>query len=217
MLLKQLTEVLWRLYQDGKANVETQTFKKPDVLQMVTMGTANAFRELYYASKRNSDYNTPDYSFISPLLAVKTFPLTPANIIGKRRVDMSEFDMYRLPRNSHFTNVYPETDEGCGNEMVGEITQVSPGEENFYINNPDFKFMLFYVVKGRGLDTYNIPACITSLTVEASYATEDADISLDVAYDVASKVLVQLLKTEEITGDVQTKLRGELQKMEGIK
>lgn len=217
MILKQLTEVTWRLYQDGSANVKTQTFKKPDVTQMVMMGAANAFRELYYASKKTSDYNTPDYSFSSPLLSVKPFDLPEANIIGKRRIDMSDFDLYRLPRNSHITNIYPETGDGCGNEEVGEITLVSPGEENFYIGNPDFKTMQFGVVKGRGIDTYNIPPCIKSLSVETTFATDDVDISLDVAYDVSSKILVQLLKTEEITGEVQTKLRGELQKMEGIK
>lgn len=217
MILKQLTEIIWRIYQDGNADVKTQTFKKPDVSQMAMMGAGSAFRDLYYASKKTSDYNTADYSFISPLLVSKIFDLPESNIIGKRRVDMSEFDLFRLPRNSHFTNVYPETDEGCGNEEVGEITQVSPGEENFYINKPDFKTMQFYVVKGRGLDTYNIPPCIKKLTVEAPYVDDDIDISLDVAYEVASKILVQLLKTEEITGEVQKRLKAELQKMEGIK
>lgn len=217
MILKTLTEVIWSTYQTGKPDVESQTFRKPDVEQLVIMATGNAFRELYYASRKVSDFNTSDYSFLSPLLTQKKFVLPPGNIIRKRRIDMSEYDLFRLPKNSHFTNVYPEIEEGCGNQEVGEITQVSPGEENFYINDPDYRTFQFYVVKGRGLDTYNIPDSITHLLVEAPFVSNDIDITLDVAYEIGSKILLQLLKTQDVTGQVQEKLREDIQKAEGIK
>jgi hypothetical protein len=57
----------------------------------------------------------------------------------------------------------------CRNDEVGEITQVAPAEENFYINDPELKEFIFYVVKGKGLNFYNLPLCVKSVIVEATY------------------------------------------------
>jgi len=217
MRLNELSETIWAAYQSGSPDVKKQTFHQQDIAQMVKMAAGNAFRELYYASKQESGYREPDYFFSSPLLQVKRYELPEPNIIGLRRADMSADDLYRLPRNSHFVNVYPYSEKSCGNEEVGEITQVAPGEENFYINDPNFKWVKFYVVKGRGLNTYNIPICVTHIEVEATFDDEEADISLDVAWTVASSVLARVLQTNDATGETQKRLKRELEKKEGLK
>jgi len=218
MRLIELSETVWKIFQSGRAKVEKQTFHQADVQQMLKMSVANSFREMYYASKKENRYNEPDYFFSSPLLDVKRFPLPEANIVGMRRADMAEFDLYRLPRNSHFTNVYPVAGKsGCGNGEVGEITQVAPGEENFYATDPDYAEFQFYVVKGRGLNTYGIPPCIEAVDVEATYESDEIDISLDIAFSSASVVLARLLQTNDATGETQKQLKHELEKREGFK
>jgi hypothetical protein len=218
MKLVELSELVWKLVQAGRPNVQKQTFHEPDVRQFLKVAVANSFREMFYTSKKESRYNEPDYFFSSPLLDVKRFELTAANMVGMRRADMSAWDLYRLPRNSHFTNIYPVAGEsGCGNQEVGEITQVSPGEENFYATDPDYENFQFYVVKGRGINTYNIPPCIKSVDIEATYEVEDVDITMDIAFTAASTVLARLLQTNDATGETQKQLKHELEKREGFK
>lgn len=218
MKISTISEVIWSLLQSGNANVQKQTFDKADVQQLLKMAVGNSFREMYYASKKESRFNEPDYFFSSPLLQVKRFELTEPNMVGLRRADMSEFDLYRLPRNSHFTNIYPVASEaGCGNDEVGEITLVSPGEENFYATDPDLSSFQFAVVKGRGLNTYNIPPCIKSVDIEAMYdLDDDVDVTLDIAFSSASTVLARLLQTNDATGQTQKQLKHDLEKKEGL-
>jgi hypothetical protein len=100
---------------------------------------------------------------------------------------MSKEDLYRLPKNSDSIIVYPV---GCnGTEGVGELTQVQPGEEVFYAGNADFKFYRFYVYKGKGIDTYNLPPCAKSIDVEATFDDADIDIPLDIAFEISSDIL----------------------------
>lgn len=217
MKLTELSELVWKLAQAGRPDVQKQGFHKPDVAQFLKAAVANSFREMYYASKKESRYNEPDYFFSSPLLDVKRFDLTEANMVGMRRADMSKWDLYRLPRNSHFTNVYPVAgDAGCGNQEIGEITQVAPGEENFYATDPDFSNFQFFVPKGRGINTYNIPPCIKSVDIEATYEVADIDITMDIAFSAASTVLARLLQTNDATGTTQKQLKHELEKSEGL-
>ncbi len=217
MILKTLSEVCWRAYQNGNASVKDQTFRQADLLQLLKLAVANEFRNQYYLSKRENRFSEADYSFFSPLLQTIEFDLPEANnMVGKRRIDMSAYDLFRFPSNMHVPNVYP-VGEGCGNEEVGEITQVKPGEENFYINDPDQASFKFYVVKGRGLDTYHIPPCIKKLQVESTFLTDDIDISDDVAFTALSNVMAQVLKTGEVTGEFQKKLREAIMKEEVMK
>lgn len=218
MILSELSEVVWRFYQNGRPDTTKETFVNDDIKEMVMLAAGLAFREQFYQSKRLNEFNQPDYSFVNPLLSVKRFELPESDIKGLRRADMGDFDLFRLPKNAHFTNVYAITgDEGCGNEEVGELTQVNPGEENFYIGNPDFSTFKFYVPKGRGLNTYNIPLCIKFLDVETTYDMDDADISLDIGFQVASQVLARVLQTNDATGQTQKQLKRDFEKMEGAK
>lgn len=190
MILKSLSELIWRFYQNGKAKANNQHLLKQDISQKIKLLFADAMRQRYFESMKADEFNQPDYAFVSPILAVKRFPLSDPDIKGKRRADMGAFDLYRLPKNSHFTNVYPYADKGCGNTEVGEITQVVPGEENFYIGNPDLSEYQFYVVKGRGIDTYNLPPCITGLDIETTYDVGDTtDIDMSIASQIVDQVL----------------------------
>lgn len=190
MTLKQLSEIAYRMYNEGRVKATNQNFKQADITQMCTVAAANIFRQLYYSNKKLKEGE--EYYFYSPLLSVNRFDLTDANIQGMRRASMKGFDLYRLPKNAHFTNVYP-VGTGCkGNENM-EVTQVSPGEENFYLS-PEFTFFMFYVVKGVGINTYHLPPCITSVDVETTYNSDEADISMDVAFDAIQQVLGTTLR-----------------------
>ena len=188
MKLKDFSELIWRLYQNGRPLANNQKLTRVDIAQKVKTLLAAAFRQYWYESKQLDEYRQPDYSFYSPVLSVKRFVLPDADIIGKRRADMGEFDLYRLPKNNHFTNIYPYA-EGCGNQQVGEITQVAPGEENFYINNPDLSEEMFFVVKGRGIDTYNVPPCIKALDIETTYDGDDIDVDMQIGGKIADQIL----------------------------
>ena len=189
MILKSIIELSWRMYQNGKAQANKQNLLKQDIQQKIKTLIADLLRQRWYESMQLDEFRQPDYSFSSPLLNIKRFDLGEPDWTGKRRADMSAWDLYRLPKNSHFTNVYPVAD-GCGNEEVGEITQVSPGEENFYINDPDMSFLKFYVVKGRGINAYNVPPCVKHLDIEATYEIGD---DTDIDMSLASVVIDQLL------------------------
>lgn len=189
MIIKDLQELIWRWYQSGKPQANNQTLLKADLGQKIKLLFADAMRQRYYESMRADQFNQPDYSFTSPILTVNRFTLTESEMTGKRRADMGGFNLYRLPKNSHFTNVYPVT-SGCGNQQVGEITQVAPGEENFYIGNPDLSSFMFYVVKGTGIDTFNIPPCVSGLDIECTYDTGgDTDIDNSIASQIVDQIL----------------------------
>jgi len=187
MRLNRLQEVTWRFYQNGKALANNQSLLKTDIAQKVKLLLADLMRQRYYESKKNDEFLRPDYSFVSPLLEVKRFKLLDKKDHKFRRCDMKEFDMYRLPGNSHITNVYPVGN--CGNDDLGEITQVSPGEENFYANDPDFSDIFFFVIKGSGLNAYNIPDCVSELDVEATYDGDDIEVESSMASVIMDQIL----------------------------
>lgn len=190
MLLGVLRELGWKLYQNGKASATNQNLTKADIGQKCKLLFADAMRQRYYESKQRDDFGQPDYSFSSPVLSVKRFELPEANDRGVRRCDMSAWDMYRLPGNTHIPNVYP-IGKGCKNDQLGEITQVNPGEENFYANDPDMSDFQFFVIKGRGLDTYHVPPCINALDVEATFDVGD---DTDIEDGIASNIIDQILE-----------------------
>lgn len=185
MKLIQLQEVIWRFYENGKPMANNQSLLKADIAQKVKLLLADLMRQRYYESKKMDEFLRPDYSFVSPLLEVKRFKIKKESKF--HRCDMKQFDMYRLPGNSHITNVYPVGK--CGNDDIGEITQVSPGEENFYVNDPDFSYTPFFVIKGRGVNVYNLPECVEELDVEATYDGDDIDVEGSIASVIMDQIL----------------------------
>lgn len=192
MTRKQLQEVIYNFYYGGRPKASSQTLSKPDFAQMVKMNAGSIMRQLYYTNRAMKTGN--EYYFYCGMLDVKRFPLSEADQRGKRRIDMSAFDIYRLPKNNHITNIFPIG--SCSGEGDGtmEITLVANGEENFYAGNSDFAFFKFGVLRGKGMDTYNIPGCIGFLDVETTYDSDDVDIPLDVCFDIANQTLGLSLK-----------------------
>lgn len=197
MLLSELSETVWQIYGEGRQKATTRSFSQKDVQQYIKLAVAEVFRILYYNSKRNKDGNA--FYFISPLLSIQNFPLDVANLVGKRRVDMTGTDMFRMPHDAHIVSMYPV---GCNdNGDYKSISLVEAGEEYFYAGNAKYSFYKFAVVKGTGLDTYNLPPCVKSLDIEASFDMPklDPDISMDVAFDASSLVLGKMLGLPEYT------------------
>lgn len=222
MILKQLSETAWKLYQDGKPKANDQKLTKADINQMVMTSAANNFRQQYLTSQvmvngRKVSFSNADseYSFLSPLLSIKRFSLGETNAVGMRRIDMSNFDLYRLPKNFHFSNIYPVNNE-CDGKQVGNITLVQNGEEKFY-QSAEFSGYLFAAVVGRGLNIYHLPPCVKSVDVETTYNSDDADISMDVCYDVLNEVLGLIFRIGEANEEFQLKVKKALQQMEDIK
>ena len=191
MRLQQLSEVIWRFYQEGRAKATAQTLREADMMQYAKSALSNMMRQQYLVSRKMNDGE--EYYFYSQILSIKNFPLSDTDARGMRRADMGDIDLYRLPKNMHFTNAYP-IGTGCiGNDSTLELTQVQPGEENFYLGG-DYDFFKFFVVKGKGINTYHLPPCIESLDIETTYDSPDIDVSLDQAMDVANIVLGVSLK-----------------------
>lgn len=195
MLLSELSETTWQFYSDGRARSTSRNFSQRDVQQFLKLSVAEVFRLLYFASKRNKDGNA--FYFISPLLSIQQFPLSEANMIGMRRADMIAFDLFRMPHDAHITNAYPV---GCNDGGdYKSISLVEAGEEYFYAGNAKFKSYKFGVVKGRGINTYNLPPCVKSLDVESTFDSTDLDpdISLDVAYEASNMTLGKMIGIPE--------------------
>lgn len=195
MLLSELSETTWQFYSDGRARATSRNFSQRDVQQFIKLSVAEVFRLLYFASKRNKDGNA--FYFISPLLSIQKFALSDANMVGMRRADMIGFDLYRMPHDAHITNAYPV---GCNDGGdYKSISLVEAGEEYFYAGNAKFKSYKFGVLKGRGINTYNLPPCVNSLDVESTFDSPDLDpdISLDVAYEASNMTLGKMIGIPE--------------------
>lgn len=197
MILKTVGEFTWRWIQDGRADATARTLRKADVIQYCRAAYGNINRQIYYASKKSNDGD--ESYFYSPALDIKTFTLSEPNAVGMRRADMSAFDLYRLPHNKHIPNVYP-VGQACETKDVGQITLLdNPGEENFYLG-PEYEDFMFGVVKGRGVNTYHVPPCIKEVDIESTYDNDNVDVSLDIAFDVASQVLGVALRIPGYAG-----------------
>lgn len=225
MNLKRLSEVIWNAYQEGNPRSDKQTFSQSDVEQMCKTAAANSFRQMYMFGQRvipgkkiQALPDEPEYYFLSPLLAVKRFKLSEPDELGKRTADMKEFDLYRLPKNMHFTNIYMVNGK-CGGQKTNVLTLLRNGEEKFYAGKPKYKFFVFGTVVGRGIETFNVPACVKELDVETTFDSDntDVDITLDIASDVLNEVLKLLLGTDEATGEQQVAIREKLKEEDEIK
>lgn len=196
MIIKQLSEVIFRFYNDGRVSSTGITFTESDILQMAKMAYANMQRLLYYESKKAGDGD--EYYFYSGILSIKRLALSDANSKRMRRLDMAGIETYRLPKNSHLTNVYPI---GCAGEEGDFVsTQVAPGEENFYIGDPELSFFKFHVLKGQGINTYNWPSCVKYGDVESTFDDPEMDVPLDIGFNIASQILDRTLRIPGFTG-----------------
>jgi len=190
MKVEQLAEVIWQLFDGGRPSATNQTLEREDMEQLVFMESASALKMRFYESRKLDEGEKTD--FMGGMLGVRRYPLGETNIKGRRQAIYNE-EVMRLPRNSDVTNVYPVA-SNCTQSIGNTITQVQPAEENFYINDTDLRFFMFFVQKGNSIDTYNIPSCIEEIEVERIYTTNDLEIPLDIAYDVAITILGITLK-----------------------
>lgn len=190
MKVAQISEVIYVYYDGGRPTATNKTLGKDDIAQMVFMSLADQMKMRLYQSRKEGDDEKTD--FLGGMLSSKQYDLTDANYQGKRRATYTE-EVVRLPRNSDVANVYLVA-EDCDATVNREVTQVQPAEENFYINDPDLKGFLFFVQKGKNIDTYNIPPCVKKIEVERIFMVDDLDVPLDVAFGIATYVLGVTLK-----------------------
>jgi len=190
MKLKQISEVGWQLYDGGRPTATNQTLEQDDFQQLVYLQLADQAKMRFYESRKMGDGEKTD--FIAPLLTSKKYPIEDADYQGRRSAVYNE-EVIRLPRNSDVTNVYLVADN-CTETVNGSLTQVQPGEENFYVNDPDMKSYLFFVQKGKRIDTYNVPPCVKQIEVERAFMEDELDVPLDVAYNMLVQILGVTLK-----------------------
>lgn len=195
MKVKQLSEVVWKVFQNGRPKATAQTMSQKDIGQMVMLCYGNAIRKKYLESIKNDKFREPDYSFVSPVLSVKEFSLSEANTAGMRSA-MVDFDLYRLPYNGHITNVYP-IGGSCGSTELGTINPIRNGEEKYYSNPKFVGVMQFYVPVGRNFNFYNLPLCVDKVGIETTYNSDDVEITLDIGFEVSLAVF-QILWKEKL-------------------
>lgn len=200
MIIKQLSEVIHKFANAGRPKVTAQTVDKASITQMVMLALGNVLRQRYYESKKLNEYGQADYSAISPILGTIEFQLSEPNTAGMRRADMSKYDLYRLPNDAHITNMYPISGD-CGSEEIGKISLVEPGEERFY-QGEEFSFFLYAVVKGRGVNFFNLPICVSAVGIETTYNSDDVDVNFEVGEEIANHILGVVLRIPGFTGKV---------------
>lgn len=185
MTSKQVSEIVWKFYQSGRPSSTAQQLSQKDIEQFVLFGYGSFLRKKFYEE--------PGTDFYADALDTREYDLGEMMANGMRRALIKD-DVVRLPRNADVVNVYPIG--SCSGNEVQEITQVQPGEETFYFS-ADFASFQFFVQKGKGINTYHVPLCVKKLQVERIYVSDDLDIPLDVAYDIALQVLQVSLKVKE--------------------
>jgi len=192
MKLKQVSEVIWQIYNKGRAKATAQTYNKNDIKQLVTMGVGQKMRARYIEGKKLDVRN--DYYYYTGDLDSKPYDLGEANMIGMRRIEIPD-DIIKLPNNMDIVNVYPVG--SCkGTDGSKQITQVAPGEENFYLTAA-FEDFWFFREKGKGLNFYHIPPCVKQIEVERVYVNDNLDVSLDLCYDVGTEILGIIFKAKQ--------------------
>jgi hypothetical protein len=200
MIIKQLTEVIWKYYSEGRPKATARTIRESDIQQMVMLAFGNLLRQKWYESKKLDEFGESDYSSVSPLLGTVEFELSEPNTIGMRTADMSKYDLYRLPYDKHIKAMYPICGT-CGSDEISSITLVKPGEEKFY-TTPEFTFFKFGVIKGRGINFYNLAAEVEGVAIETTYNMNDMDISMDIGFDIANHILGVVLKLPAFTNKI---------------
>lgn len=194
MVLKQLAEICWQLYDNGRPSATNQTLEQDDLQQMVFLESAYQLKIRFYQSRKDNDGEKTD--FIAGLLGTQQYDLSDANYLGKRSATYKD-EVMRLPKNMDVTNVFM-VNSSCEADVAGRLSQVQPGEERFYATDPDLTAFQFFVQKGQSIDTYHVPPAIKKIEVERIFTTENLDIPLDIAYEVATNVLGVTLKVRGI-------------------
>lgn len=195
MIIKQLVDIVYDYYYEGRAKATAQTLNKANVGQMVMLSYGQILRDKFKQSKKEDKFNEADYTYAAPILDIKEIQLSEPNVIGMRRADMSQYDLYRLPKDGHIVNMYP-IGGTCGSEKIGKITLVKAGEENFYLS-AKFSFFQFGVIKGKGINFYHLPICVTKVAVETTYNSNDIEVTFDLGYEVALSVLGIMFKEKQ--------------------
>jgi hypothetical protein len=220
MDLKQISEVIYKASNNGRPSATSRTFSEKDIEQFAKMSFGNVLRQRYFDDKKMNDGGNLD--MIGGSLDIKEYELTEPNTQGMRRAVMKD-EVVRMPRSMDVTNIYPVATGDCDGSVGDSITLVQPGEENFYLS-PDFEFFQFAVQKGKGINTYHLPACITKIQVERIYVSDGLDIPLDIAFEISLSVLGVVLKIKEFlpTADNsfdpnKNELRYQLEKQEAKK
>lgn len=190
MTTKQLSEIIYNIYDGGRPSATNVTLGKEDMAQLVFMESAYQLKMRFYQSRKDADDEKTD--FIAGMLGTRVYDLTDADYRGKRSATYTE-EVLRLPKNSDVTNVYMVGSD-CKETVNGSITQVQPGEENFYMNDLDLRWYIFFVQKGKKIDTYNVPPCVKKIEVERVYTDNSMDVPLDIAFEVAMGILGFTLK-----------------------
>lgn len=192
MKINSVAEVIWRFINNGRPSATAQTLSQQDILQYALFAFGNLMRRRFY-EEAQAEEGDP-YSFFSGDLLTKEFELQEEDCRGYRFADMSKSNVFVLPRNAHIRNVYAIGDKSCscGNQ---EISQVIPGEESFY-TDAEYEDFQFFVVRGGGLMTRNLPACAKKVSVDSIYQDKDMDVSYDLAFEIANAVLGVSLKVK---------------------
>jgi hypothetical protein len=196
MTLEELSYILQSFYYGGRVKITTRSLERMDMLQYARLGFASVMVNKWVAWKKNPNTNN-EYYFYSKQLLYQEFPLGEANRWDVRRIDFGDITTIDLPENRDILYVYPKSGE-CGDIQVEEITQIAPGEAVFYKNNPDMSYIPFFEKRGNGLDTYNIPDCVTSVSVEAVWDMAELDIPNDIAFEVCKYVFQDIFKVKLI-------------------
>lgn len=196
MIIKQISDVILSFEKMGRARETDKTYSRADISQLVRMGYTARARDIYY---QNMQRGIKDYYFYSGLLSIQRFTLGDPDLRGKRFLDMTGVEIFRLPKNDNFTEILPVNSGDCTSDSTTfDVVQVEPNEAHFYLG-PDFQFFKFFCVKANGLDTYNIPCCIKQLDVETTFDKKDdtVDIPMDIAFEIAFQILGWELRVKQ--------------------
>src|ERR1700748_195869 len=151
MILIQIAEIVWDFYNRGRNNATAQTYSKEQIAMLVRQGLSSKMIRNYIQNKKLNDGD--EYYATAALLSTQRFDIGKPDANGTRMVDMSNFDLYRLPKNAHIINAFPV---GCSGTEGSAITVIQNGEEYFY-RGAKFKGFRYAVVVGRKLKTFNLP------------------------------------------------------------
>jgi hypothetical protein len=194
MSIEELSYVIESFYYSGRVKITTQSMHRLSFLQYARLGFAYVMRNLWLTFKKNTNTNN-EYYFFSKQLVYQEFPLGEVNRWGVRRIDFGNITTIDLPENRDILYAYPKNGE-CGDIRVEEIVQITPGEAVFYKNNAEFDYISFMEKRGNGLDTYNVPPCVESVTVEAVWDMPELEIPNDIAFEVCKYVFQDIFKVK---------------------
>lgn len=194
MILQQISEIVWQWYNEGRQSAANQKLSQRDIEQYCIMAIGDVLRKRYYENKSAGNEDITD--FISTSLESKEYPLSSPTMNGMRKAVVTD-NVIRLPRSQDVVNILPIADGNCQESISESITLVQPGEENFY-QGADFSGFQYAVLKGKNINTYNLPNCVKAILVERMYLDENTDFSTDVAFEAATFVLGTALKIKDI-------------------